>query len=697
MMIPLTHRIQPGSPYPCGASWDGSGVNFAVFSSHATKVELCLFDERGVKEIERIALPEYTDEVWHGYLSDVRPGQLYGLRAHGPYEPHMGHRFNSNKLLIDPYARALHGKLRWHDALFGYHIGSPRKDLSFDRRNSARYMPKCRVTDDAFTWGHQPRPQRKWSETIIYEAHVKGFTKNHPQVAEPLRGTLAGLSQPEVIDYLVKTGITAIELLPIHAFVNDRFLHERGQRNYWGYNSIGFFAVEPRYLATKDINEFRTCVRNLHQAGIEVILDVVYNHTAEGNEMGPTLSFRGLDNASYYRLAPEDARYYYDTTGCGNSLNLQHPRVLHMVMDSLRYWVNDMHVDGFRFDLASTLAREELNFATYSSFFDAIRQDPTLAQTKLIAEPWDLGHEGYQVGHFPPSWSEWNDKFRDTAREFWRGDDGTLPDFTTRMAGSADVYHNYGRHPWASINFITAHDGFTLHDLVSYDRPHNEANQEEGGHQHNISWNCGAEGETDNEEINRLRLKQKRNFLATLLLAQGVPMLLGGDEMGHSQQGNNNAYCQDNEISWFNWEPGEAEKQLQVFTCLLTTLRRIHPALRREHYFTGNRLPHRPYRDITWLSMEGSEMNEEDWAVDYAKTVGMHFTDERGEDGPFLILMNAHFEDLPFKLPPDEYGRQWQRLFDTDANPEDYARHFHANEVYPLKARSFVLMKQEAA
>src|SRR5258706_487490 len=501
--------LRRGRAYPLGATWDGAGVNFALFSSHATKVELCLFDASGSREIERVALPEYTDEVWHGFLPDAQPGLLYGYRVHGPYDPHHGHRFNPHKLLIDPYAKALQGQIRWHDAMFGYRIGSPRADLSLDRRDSAQGMPKCRVIDPAFSWGDDRPPRRPWSETIIYEAPVRGFTKRHPALPEPVRGTFGALGHPAVVDYLVKLGITAIELLPVHGFVDDRYLTQKGLRNYWGYNSIAFFAPEPRYLGAGGHVEFRTAVKKLHEAGIEVLLDVVYNHTAEGNHMGPTLSFKGIDNAAYYRLTADNGRYYDDVTGCGNSLDLSHPRVLQMVTDSLRYWVTEMHVDGFRFDLASALGREHNGFDYGAGFFDALRQDPILSTVKLIAEPWDIGEGGYRVGGFPPGWSEWNDKYRDTVRQYWRGDEGQLAELASRVTASSDHYNHHGRRPWASVNFITAHDGFTLHDLVSYDGAHNEANQEDSGHGDNKSWNSGAEGPTEDPTINALRQQRK--------------------------------------------------------------------------------------------------------------------------------------------------------------------------------------------
>jgi isoamylase len=692
-----TRRIASGLPGPLGATWDGSGVNFALFSSHATTVELCLFDPAGRHEIERIALPEYTDEVWHGYLPDARPGLLYGYRVHGPYDPQHGHRFNPHKLLIDPYAKALHGQVHWHDAMFGYRVGSPRVDLSFDRRDSAAAMPKCRVVDPAFSWGDDRAPGRPWPDTIVYEAHVKGFTKLHPDLPEPLRGTFAGLGHPAVIDYLVKLGITAIELLPIHGFIDDRHLTQKALGNYWGYNTLAFFAPEPRYLGPGGPVELRSTVKTLHEAGIEVILDVVYNHTAEGNQMGPTMGFRGIDNAAYYRLQPDNPRYYTDVTGCGNSLNLSHPRVLQLVMDSLRYWVDEMHVDGFRFDLASTLGRESNGFDSGAGFFDAVRQDPTLSRVKLIAEPWDVGEGGYRVGGFPPGWSEWNDKFRDTARQFWRGDEGKLAELASRITASSDHFNHHGRRPWASVNFVTAHDGFTLRDLVSYDAPHNEANEEVSGNTDNKSWNGGVEGPTDDPEINALRLRQMSNMLATLLLSQGVPMLLAGDEIGRTQHGNNNAYCQDNEISWFPWSDWSgSDRALLHFVRQLTALRRAHPAFRRARFFTGTQLNGNGQKDVTWLSPAGHEMQGEEWTLGYARCLGMLLGAAPGEAGPFAVLVNAHHERLDFKLPPIDAGTRWGRLIDTDHGRNDGAASFAGGETYPLSGRSLVVLQADA-
>lgn len=674
--------IEEGTPYALGSTWDGTGVNFALFSAHATKVELCLFDNSGRRETARHVLPEQTDQVWHGYLRDVEPGQVYGYRVHGPYDPNNGHRFNPAKLLLDPYAKQIVGEIRWHDALFGYRMRHSKGDLSMDRRDSAPYMPKARVIDSAHTWSMRQNQGRAWSETIIYEGHVKGLTMRHPRVPERIRGTLAGLGHPAMIDHLVKLGITAIELLPIHAFVNDKTLLDKGLSNYWGYNTLGFFAPHPSYLATRELLEMRRTVHALHAAGIEVILDVVYNHTGEGNHLGPTLSFRGIDNASYYKLLPGSPRYYDDMTGTGNTLDLTHPRVLQMVMDSLRHWVTDLHVDGFRFDLASTLAREAEGFDRGSGFLDAVRQDPVLSRVKMIAEPWDVGMGGYQVGNFPPGWSEWNDRYRDTMRSFWKGDEGRLGEFAERLAGSSDLYNHEGRRPWASINFITAHDGFTLADTVSYNDKHNEANGEDNkdGHSDNKSWNCGVEGPTDDEEILALRRRQQRNFLATLLLSQGVPMVLAGDELGRSQQGNNNAYCQDNELSWIDWNDGDLD--LLLFVRRLIRLRQDHPALRRAHFFNGQPNEHGE-KDITWLSPAGGEMSDEDWQPHH-KSMAARIADP---EGAFLMLINAHHEPIEFNLPEGD----WTRLLDTAELDSAVER------TYATEGRSFVLLRGRQA
>jgi len=674
-------RVWPGRPYPLGATWDGSGTNFALFSAHAGKVELCLFDGDGKEEIARIALPEYTQEIWHGYLPDVRPGQLYGYRVHGPYEPTAGHRFNPHKLLIDPYAKALVGELRWDDALFGYKVGDEAEDLSFDERDSAPFIPRCEVIDPAFTWGRRPE-QRPWHETVIYEMHVRGFTRRHPGVPEAARGTFGGLAAAPAVDYLRDLGITAVELLPVHAFLQDRHLVERGLRNYWGYNSIGFFAPHPEYLGAEGLGAFKVFVQQMHDAGIEVILDVVYNHTAEGNHMGPTLSFRGIDNKSYYYLMEGDERHYNDFTGTGNALELRHPYVLRMVMDSLRYWVEEMGVDGFRFDLATTLARVEGTYDEHASFLDAVAQDPVLSAVRLIAEPWDTGEGGYQVGCFPPGWAEWNDQYRDTVRRLWKGDDGQLAAFASRFSGSADIYNRRGRRPWSSINFVTAHDGFTLRDLVSYNEKHNDANHEDNrdGSDDNNSWNCGAEGPTDDDEIKHLRNRQLRNFLVTLLLSQGVPMLVAGDEFGRSQGGNNNAYCQDNEVSWLDWEGIDEEgNALLAFTRKLIGLRHDHIVFHRHRFFQGRVIPGTKVKDVIWLRPDGAEMEEDDWKNGQAKALavrlsgeaGLTHLTERGEQEPddtFLMLINASDQDVTFRLAEESSGTGWEVVLDTAEN-----------------------------
>ncbi|MBD9368413.1 glycogen debranching protein GlgX [Xanthomonas sp. XNM01] len=672
-------RISEGRPYPLGATWDGLGVNFALYSRHATRVELCLFDERG-REVERIALPEYTDEIWHGYLPDARPGQRYGYRVHGPYAPDAGHRFNPNKLLLDPYAKQIVGQLKWAPHLFGYTIGHRDADLSFDRRDSAPYMPKCAVIDPAFTWGEERAPATPWDRTVIYEAHVRGLTMRHPQIPEAQRGTFSALKHDAIVGHLKCLGVTAIELLPVHAYVDDQHLLEKGLRNYWGYNTIGFFAPQSRYLSLDTVAEFKQMVARMHDAGLEVLLDVVYNHTAEGNELGPTLSFKGIDNASYYRLA-ENRRYYINDTGTGNTFDLTNAGALRMVMDSLRYWVRAMRVDGFRFDLATILGRELHGFDPSCSFLDAVRQDPLLSQVKLIAEPWDIGPGGYQLGNFAPGWAEWNDKYRDNVRALWRGDDGQLPEFATRFTGSADLFDHHGRKPHASVNFITAHDGFTLHDLVSYDGKHNLANGEDGrdGSDNNISYNHGAEGETDDAGIIALRQRQMRNLLATLLLSQGTPMLLAGDEFGHSQQGNNNTYCQDNELTWLDWEKaGDAPAQRQSsFVRRLLKLRRRYPQLRRQRFFQGEYDRARGLRDITWRRADGADMQPEDWhdpqrralmiTLDgHAPTSGLR--QSAGGVG-LVVLLNAGNGEEVFQLPAELADARRLLLSTMDGEP----------------------------
>ena len=707
-MKPIT-AVWPGKPAPRGAHWDGAGVNFALFSGHAERVELCIFDAGGRRELQRIALIERTDQIWHCYLPEARPGMLYGYRVHGPYRPDDGHRFNPHKLMLDPYARQIVGALRWSDALFGYTVGHRRGDLSLDRRDSAGAMPKSRIVDPAFTWGDDTPPAVPWEAMVVYEMHVRGFTMQHPDVPPPLRGTYAGLATPAIIDYLKRLGVTSLELLPVHAFVDDRHLTEKGLRNYWGYNSIGFFAPDARYSASGSISEFKTMVKTLHSAGIEVILDVVYNHTAEGNELGPMLCFKGVDNHAYYRLQKDRKRYYTDYTGCGNTLDTRHPAVLQMIMDSLRYWVTEMHVDGFRFDLASTLAREAHEVDPFGSFFDIVHQDPVLRGVKLIAEPWDLGEGGYQVGNFPPGWAEWNDKYRDTMRRYWRGDGGLIGEFARRLTGSSDLYGRNGRLPRASVNFITAHDGFTLRDLVSYDHKHNEANLEDNrdGHDNNLSWNCGAEGPTDDPAILALREQQSRNLMATLLLSQGVPMLVAGDELARTQQGNNNAYCQDTPLSWLDWTPDDARTRMLAFARRMIAIRREHPVFRRRHFFAGKPAPDSAGKDIAWLKPDGTEMTQQEWDHDFARCLGVYLggdaleeVDARGRrvvDDTFVVLFNAHHDRIPFQLPAAG-AAGWLVLVDTTFEgglvPDGT---YQPQGTYELAGRSFVLLQKVAA
>jgi len=696
-----------GKPYPLGATWDGQGVNFSLFSENAQGVELCLFDALGQVETERIPMAEQTDQVWHLYLPEARPGQLYGYRVHGPYEPAKGHRFNAHKLLLDPYAKDIVGSMAWSDEHFGYQIGNPQEDLSFDERDDAASLPKSRVIEPAFTWGDDRAPRVPWHEMVICELHVKGFTCAHPQVPPALRGTYAGLATEPIIEHLRSLGVTSVELLPIQTFVEVRHLVEGGLSDYWGYNSIGFFAPDQRYSATGSIAEFKTMVKTLHSAGIEVILDVVYNHSAEGSQLGPTLSFRGIDNASYYRLSPEDARYYMDFTGCGNTFNMRHPRVLQLIMDSLRYWVLEMHVDGFRFDLASALARELHEVDRLGAFFDIIHQDPVLSQVKLIAEPWDLGVGGYQVGNFPVGWAEWNDRYRDAVRAYWKGDGGFMGEFANRLTGSSDLYATSGRSPYASINFVTAHDGFTLEDLVSYNEKHNEANQEGNadGSDHNLSWNCGVEGPSTDPAIRELRGRQKRNFLATLLLSQGVPMFLAGDLNGGTQGGNNNAYCQDNATSWTDWTMDAERQQLKGFFQRVLRLRRLHPLFGRRRFFQGRSIRGQGVKDILWLNPNGHEMTDEEWKLSYARCLGMFVSgeglDERDErnrpirDDTMLLLTNAHHECVPFVLPGCSGGMEWLPVLDTlkpDGLPP--VTQFKPGEAYPLDGRTLALLVQ---
>lgn len=681
-------RVWPGRPYPLGATWDGRGVNFALYSEHAVKVELCLFDSpNDSQETSRYVMPEHTDMVWHIYLPDARPGQLYGYRVYGPFEPTQGHRFNSNKLLLDPYAKAIGRLARWTDAMQGYIVGDDQADLSFSPQDSAADAPLGLVIDEAFTWGDDRCPRIPSHQLILYEVHVKGFSKLNHAIREEHRGTYAGLGSRESVDYLRDLGVNAIELLPVHLHSDDRYLQEKGLVNYWGYNTIGFFAPDPRYAASDSpaevVREFKTMVRNLHDADIEVILDVVYNHTAEGNQMGPTVSFRGIDNAAYYRLSHEDPRYYMDYTGCGNTLNMRNPRVLQLIMDSLRYWVTEMHVDGFRFDLASTLARELHEVDKLGAFFDIIHQDPVLSQVKLIAEPWDLGEGGYQVGNFPIGWSEWNGMYRDCVRRFWKGDGGLASEFATRISGSSDLYQWNGRRPHASVNFITCHDGFTLHDLVSYDQKHNVANLEDNrdGADDNNNWNCGAEGPTDDPHINALRERKKRALLATLLLSQGIPMLLAGDERGHTQHGNNNAYCQDNELTWLSWDECPANEDLLQFTKKVIQLRKSQPVLQRRRFFHGRSIRDEHSVEIAWLDPDGKIMSEGTWNDPNVRCLGVHLSggkmdiDEYGDPiigDHLLILYNAdHGHPIEFQLPILESGEPWEVVFDTATEVED--------------------------
>jgi isoamylase len=704
----------PGNPYPQGANWDGAGVNFSLFSENATGVELCLYDDRDENlETSRIAISEQTDRVWHIYLQGVKPGLRYGYRVHGPYDPNNGHRFNPAKLLVDPYAKSIDGFLRWDDALFGYTIGHPDEDLSRDDRDSAPFVPKSVVVDPYFDWRNDSQLHIPWHETIIYELHVKGFTMLHPEIPADLRGTYAGLAHPAAIDYLKKLGITSVELMPIHHSVADRHLLERGLTNYWGYNSLGFFAPDARFSAAgsagDQVAEFKNMVRTLHSAGLEVILDVVYNHTAEGNHLGPTVSFRGIDNKAYYRAVDGQPRYYMDYTGCGNTLNMRHPRALQLLMDSLRYWVTEMHVDGFRFDLAAALARELHEVDRLGAFFDIIHQDPTLSQVKLIAEPWDLGEGGYQVGNFPVLWSEWNGRYRDCVRDYWRGSDQSLGELASRLTGSSDLYESGGRKPYASINFLTAHDGFTLNDLVSYNDRHNENNGEENrdGESNNRSWNCGVEGPAgDNREVNVLRARQKRNFLATLFLSLGVPMLLAGDEFGRSQRGNNNAYCHDSEISWLDWENVDL-KQLE-FTKEIIQFRKEHPVFCRRKWFQGKSIRGSDVNDLAWFRPDGEQMSDEDWGAGFAKSLGVFLNGDeipsvdaagrRVLDQSFYLIFNAHWEPVEFVLPPEVWGQSWTRVLDTrngDAPAEDDWQRAAGTRIN-VDSRSLVVMSRVA-
>ena len=706
-------RLWKGHAYPLGATWCGDGVNFALFSEHATGVELCLFDRLGEAETARVRFTERANHVWHGFLPELRPGQLYGYRVHGPYEPAQGHRFNPHKVLIDPYAKAIAGRVDWSEEMFGYTIGHPDGDLSMDARDNAARVPKSVVVDPTFSWGADLSPRRPLDETVIYEVHVKGFSKLWDAVPEGLRGTYAGLASPAAIEYLTKLGVTAVELLPVHHFITPKHLIDRSLIDYWGYNTMGFFAVEAYYSSRGDtggqVQEFKSMVKTLHAAGLEVILDVVYNHTAEGNHLGPTLSFRGVDNASYYRLVAENARYYMDFTGTGNTLNVPHPRVLQLVMDSLRYWVTEMHVDGFRFDLAPALARELHAVSRLSSFFDVIHQDPILSQVKLIAEPWDIGEGGYQVGNFPVLWAEWNGRYRDTVRSYWKGDPGQMGDLAYRLCGSSDLYGWSGKTPTASINFVTSHDGFTLRDLVSFNDKHNGANGEENkdGDNNNHSWNCGHEGLDAPDEVQQLRRRMQRNFLATVLLSQGVPMLRGGDEYGATQQGNNNAYCQDNEISWLDWKRNEDAERLTEFTSRLIKFRLEHPIFHQPHFFKGHDLRGIGMKDLTWINADGNEMTDEVWTTGHAKVVGlmlcgdaMNLYSYKGDpitDGTFLMFLNAHHEDVEVTMP-SRANVKWRLVIDTADEAGFVGRTVVGNggETRRLSARSLALFEQQA-
>ena len=704
-------EIWPGNPYPLGATYDGAGVNFALFSEVAERVELCLVDD-DMNET-RIDLPEVDAFVWHGYVPYLQPGQRYGFRVHGPYDPANGHRCNPAKLLLDPYAKAIEGQTENSQALFSYRFGEEdaATTTDIDREDSLGHTMLSVVTNPFFDWGDDRPPRREYHETVIYEAHVKGLTELHPDVPEEIRGTYAGIAHPAVIQHLTDLGVTAIELMPVHQFVQDSHLVDRGLSNYWGYNTIGFLAPHNGYSSSgqrgQQVLEFKAMVKALHEAGIEVILDVVYNHTAEGNHLGPTLCFRGIDNRAYYRLVDEDLAHYYDTTGTGNSLLMRHPHVLQLIMDSLRYWVNEMHVDGFRFDLAATLARQFHEVDKLSAFFDLIQQDPVVSQVKLIAEPWDIGEGGYQVGNFPPLWTEWNGKYRDTVRDFWRGEDRTLGEFASRFTGSSDLYEHSGRKPIASINFITAHDGFTLADLVSYNEKHNEANGE-GGHDgegHNRSWNCGAEGPTTDAGVVELRARQQRNFITTLLLSQGVPMLLHGDEMGRSQGGNNNAYCQDNDLSWMHWDLDESQRRLLDFTRAVVRLRQDNPVFRRRRFFAGSpdHGGESELGDIAWFTPSGEHMDERAWANGLAKSVMVFLNgraipepDRRGHPivgDSFLVVFNAHHEEMTFTLPPEEYGEQWVRTIDTAAGAENGNGPLLPEWKIPVEGRSVLVLR----
>jgi isoamylase len=707
LTLPARMRTRPGRPYPRGATWTGDGVNFALFSEHATAVDLCLFDGAG-RETHRIPLRERTDQIWHVFVPDARPGLCYGYRVHGPYAPADGQRFNAAKVLLDPYARAIAGEVTETEAMFGYPLGAPEADLVPDDRDNALDVPKSVVVDPAFDWGDDRPPLTPWHKTVIYELHVKGFTVSHPDIPREIRGTYAGLASPPAVAYLTQLGITAVELLPVHHAVTEKRLRDRGLANYWGYNSIGFFCPDSRFSSSGDrgqqVAEFKAMVKTLHRAGIEVILDVVYNHTAEGSHLGPTLCFRGIDNVAHYRL--DEGGQYVDYTGCGNTLNMRHPRTIQLIMDSLRYWVLEMHVDGFRFDLASALARELHDVDRLSAFFDVINQDPVVSQVKLIAEPWDLGEGGYQVGNFPVGWAEWNGKYRDTIRRYWKGDEGQVAELGYRLTGSSDLYEQSGRRPYASINFVTAHDGFTLADLVSYNVKHNEANGEDNrdGADDNLSWNCGTEGPTDDPETIELRQRQMRNFLATLLLSQGVPMLCAGDEVARTQGGNNNAYCQDNEVSRFPWARLPATRGQLEFTRNLIRLRLTHPVFHRRTFFQGRRIHASAAKDLSWYRPDGKEMTEEEWANGGSRCLGLRLVgdaieevDDMGEritGDTFLILLNAHHEAIPFILPAHAARVRWEPVLDTrTAASAGASRVLRAGDQYDLAGRSLAVLR----
>ncbi|MBL4883370.1 MAG: glycogen debranching protein GlgX [Planctomycetaceae bacterium] len=702
-------KVWPGSPYPLGANSDGAGVNFALYSANATRVELCLFDSADdIKETQRIVLPEQTDFVWHGYVPGLKAGQLYGYRVHGPYEPHYGHRFNANKVLLDPYAKSIGREIRWSDAMFGYKVDDSAKDLSFDERDNAAAAPLGMVIDNRFRWGRDKQLKTPWHKTLIYELHVKGFTMKHPGVPRALRGTYAGLASNASIQHMLRLGVTAVELMPVHGKIEDRHLNDIGLKNYWGYNTLGFFAPEMSYSSDKTpqgcVNEFKAMVKKLHQAGLEVILDVVYNHTAEGNHHGPTVSLRGIDNSSYYRMVEGDRRFYMDYTGCGNTLNMQTPHVLQLIMDSLRYWVTEMHVDGFRFDLCSALARELHEVDKLGAFFDIIHQDPILSQVKLIAEPWDLGEGGYQVGNFPILWTEWNGKYRDCVRQFWRGDGGTMSEFATRMTGSSDLYEHSGRRPYASINFVTSHDGFCMRDLVSYNDKHNIANGEDNrdGDNHNLSWNCGEEGETDQPEVLKLRGRQQRNLMTTLLLSQGVPMLRAGDELSHTQGGNNNAYCQDNEISWLNWDLDVTKEKYFRYVKRVIRLWKNNPVFQRRHFFQGRKIRGNEVQDITWLTPGGEVMTDSHWSQAHVQCLAVRLeggliseVDEKGRQihgKTFLLLLNAHHHSVDFTLPAHRENEFWKPTLDTSGSSEE-AGLMRQRQVYRLIGNSMAVLR----